>query len=97
MARRLGRAGVRPQLPTCFQDGLVPPNVPSLPYCEGIKARWFSGEVALEPMVHPGRGARVVFEELMTLIQAHGLGFQSFGTLVDRLPAGRTSLTGPSC
>jgi hypothetical protein len=80
-----------------FHPTFVAANVPSLPYYEGIKARWFSGEVALEPMVHPGRGARVVFEELMTLIQAHGLGFQSFEALVDRLPAGRSALTGPSC
>jgi hypothetical protein len=71
-----------------FHPTFVAGNVPSLPHYQGIKERWFAPGADLASLVHPGRGTRVVFEELVTRIGAHGVSFQSFEALVDRLPAG---------
>jgi hypothetical protein len=69
-----------------FHPTFVAANVPSLPHYERMKARWFAAGSDLPSLVHAGRGTRDVFEELVALIQARGFGFQSFETLVDRLP-----------
>jgi hypothetical protein len=81
-----------------FHPTFVAANVPSLRHYDGIKARWFAGDADLPSLVHPDRGTRTVFDELVTSIRGHGLTFQSFEAVVDRLPVRPSSsrLTAPS-
>ena len=72
--------------------------MPSLRHYDGIKARWFAGDADLPSLVHPDRGTRTVFDELVTSIRGHDLTFQSFEAVVDRLPVSPSysRLTAPS-
>lgn len=74
-----------------FHPTFVAANVPSPAYYGEIKSRWFSAGADHEGMVHPNRGTRAVLEELAALVTSRGFVFESFETLVDRLPAVRRS------
>jgi len=81
--------------PTLFGPGLkilnfhptfFAANVPSLAYYGEIKDRWFAPGTDHGTLVYPGRGTRIVLEELVTLVRSRGFTFQPFEHVVDRLP-----------
>jgi hypothetical protein len=74
-----------------FHPTFFAANVPSLAYYGEIKSRWFSPDADHRALVFHGRGTRSVLEELTALVRSRGFAFQSFETLVDRLPRGRGS------